>query len=139
MHFSINKLGYTLVGYKIYFIFLYFQFFVTYLLEELLERTQRKAARWISNDFKQQSSVSSMLKKLDLASLEDRRCDARLVLLYKILHQNVAVPMDDLGIERSPRATRGLYTKDKLLYSSTSMQNDRKETAFCCQNSSSME
>ena len=72
--------------------------------KHLLERTQRKAARWISNDYKQQSSVTSMLKKLDLASLEDSRCEARLVLLSKILYQNVAVPMDDLGVERSPRA-----------------------------------
>ena len=56
-----------------------------------------------------------MLSKLNLESLEDRRRDARLVLLYKILNKNVAVPMDELGLVRSPRATQGLYTKDKLL------------------------
>ena len=56
-----------------------------------------------------------MLSKLNLESLEDRRRDARLVLLYKILNENVAVPIDELGLVRSPRATRGLYTKDKLL------------------------
>ena len=83
--------------------------------KQRLERTQRKAARWISSDYKRHSSVTSMLSQLNLESLEDRRRDARLVLLYKILNEHVAVPMDELGLARSPRATRGLYTKDKLL------------------------
>ena len=85
--------------------------------KQRLERTQRKAARWISSDYKRHSSITSMLSKLNLESLEDRRRDARLVLLYKILNEQVAVdlPMDELGFVRSPRATRGLYTKDKLL------------------------
>ena len=52
--------------------------------KQRLEGTQRKAARWISNDYKRQSSVTSMLSKLELESLEDGPCDARLVWLYKI-------------------------------------------------------
>ena len=41
--------------------------------KQRLERTQRKAARWISSDYKRHSSVTSMLSKLNLESLEDSR------------------------------------------------------------------
>ena len=81
----------------------------------LLEKTQRKAARWICHDFRQHSSVTKMLEALNLESLEERRRTARLVFLYKILHEEVAVITEDLGIVKNPRAPRGLVTQDKLL------------------------
>ena len=40
---------------------------------------------------------------------------ARLVLLHKILHEEVAIPSEELGLYKNPRATRGLATTDKLL------------------------
>ena len=80
----------------------------------LLEKTQRKAARWICHDFRQRSSVTQMLESLNLETLEERRRVARLVFLYKILHEEVAVTPDDLGILKNQRASRGLVTKDKL-------------------------
>ena len=52
---------------------------------------------------------------LGLEPLEERRRVARLVLLYKILHEVVAIPSEELGLYRNPRATRGLATTDKLL------------------------
>ena len=82
--------------------------------KSLLERTQRKAARWICNDFSQRSSVTHMLESLNLEPLEERRRMSRLVFLYKILHEQVAVPADEIGLCRNPRAARGLVTQDKL-------------------------
>ena len=82
--------------------------------KSLLEKTQRKAARWICSNFQQQSSVTQMLKSLNLEPLEERRRISRLVFLYKILNGKVAVPADELGITRNPRAPRGLVTQDKL-------------------------
>ena len=55
-----------------------------------------------------------MLESLNLETLEERRRVARLVFLYKILHEEVAVTPDDLGILKNQRASRGLVTKDKL-------------------------
>ena len=80
-----------------------------------LEMVQRKAARWICNDYGRHSSVKQMLQKLNLEPLEERRRVARLVLMYKILNQEIAVPPEDLGLQRNPRATRGNYTQDKLI------------------------
>ena len=58
-----------------------------------LERVQRRAARWVSNDYSYQSSVTTMLNNLKWRSLQHRRDDARLVLFYKIIHGLVAFPM----------------------------------------------
>ena len=85
-----------------------------------LEMTQRKAARWVQNNYSRQASVTDMLSNLSLEPLEERRRIARLTFMYKILHDVVAVPQQDLGIARNPRATRGLYTRDKLFVPQTS-------------------
>ena len=81
----------------------------------MLESVQRKAARWITNDHRRTSSVTAMLQSLQLDTLEERRKVSRLTFMYKIINNHVAVPMADLGLERNPRATRGLATRDKLV------------------------
>ena len=81
----------------------------------LLESVQRKAARWIMADFRRTSSVTAMLQDLQLPTLENRRKDCRLTLMYKILNEEVAVPMHELDLARNPRASRGLATQDKFV------------------------
>ena len=76
---------------------------------------QRKASRWICNDYGRHSSVTNMMANLRLETLEERRRITRLTFMYKILHDVVAVPPEELGIQRNPRASRGLYTRDKLI------------------------
>jgi hypothetical protein len=56
-----------------------------------LERVQRKAARFISSNYRRRASVTTMLTHLDLPSLQLRRETARLTMLYKIHHQEVRV------------------------------------------------
>ena len=56
-----------------------------------------------------------MLKSLNLEHLEDRRRWSRLVLLYKVLHNEVSLTLEDLDIQRNPRAVRCRSPKDKLL------------------------
>ena len=80
-----------------------------------LEGIQRRAARWITNDYRKCASVTTMLESLQLDTLEERRRQARLTLLYKIVNGEVAIPPDELGIRLNPRASRGLATKTKLL------------------------
>ena len=77
----------------------------------LLEGVQRRAARWISADYKRYSSVTAMQQSLGLVPLEERRRLSRLAMLYKVLHDDVAISASDLDIHRNPRATRGLQHK----------------------------
>ena len=60
---------------------------------EKIEMVQRRAARWVTNDYSPYSSVSNMLSNLGWRSLENRRYDARLITFYKVVHGLVAIPV----------------------------------------------
>ena len=53
---------------------------------QLLEQVQRKAARFITGDYKTRTpgSMTNMLKELNIPTLQQRRKDDRLTFLYKI-------------------------------------------------------
>ena len=53
---------------------------------------QRRAARFVCNRYYNTSSVTDMLSQLQWESLEERRNKARLVMMYKVVHQLVAIP-----------------------------------------------
>ena len=91
----------------------------------ILERVNRRAARLVFNKSWKQQDVSptALLKQLGWQQLEDRRKHQRLVMLYKIANQYVAIPPSKLV---SPgRTTRGHSRKfqtirttcDKVKYS----------------------
>ena len=66
-----------------------------------LEKIQRKAARFIKNDYKSTTpgSVTNMLIDLDLQTLQDRRKDKRLCFLYSISKGKVpAIPASEFLI-----------------------------------------
>jgi hypothetical protein len=52
-----------------------------------LEQIQRNGARFITGDYKSrhEEAVTNMLKDLDLPTLQDRRTNAKLVFLYKVV------------------------------------------------------
>ena len=60
-----------------------------------LEMVQRRAARWVTNRYHNTSSVTDMLHDLEWRSLEQRRADSRLCMLYKIRNNLVAINEDD--------------------------------------------
>ena len=68
-----------------------------------LEMVQRRAARFVCKDYRRDSSVSAMLKELGWPSLEDRRKEARLVLLFKVAKGLVAI---DHTAYLTPNTTR---------------------------------
>ena len=75
-----------------------------------IEMVQRRAARYVTNRQRHTSSVGDMLH-LKWRSPEDRRRDARLVMMYKISHDKVAVSKSDrLSGPPSPRDTPELCT-----------------------------
>lgn len=80
----------------------------TGLLIRQTEAVQRRAARWVYSDFRRTSSVTGMLNALSWRTLEQRRADARLVLMYKIVHEQVAIPSAQLV--RPSRISRSSHT-----------------------------
>ena len=69
-----------------------------------IEMLQRRAARWVCNDFSY-SSVTEMLDNLGWRSLELRRYDARIAMFYKIVYGLVAIPVQSC-FERPSVQTR---------------------------------
>jgi hypothetical protein len=70
-----------------------------------IEMVQRRAIRWIHNNYSTYDSVSDMQQSLGIRSLENRRTDAKIVLFYKIVHSLVAVPIPTY-LEKPRRLTR---------------------------------
>ena len=67
----------------------------THRLTDQLEMVQRRAARWVTGRYYNTSSVTGMLHSLDWRTLEQRRVDSRLCVLYKIRNRLVAVEEGD--------------------------------------------
>ena len=61
-------------------------------LSAMLEKVQRRAARFVLNDYSHHSSVTNMLSRLQWDSLEFRRKKSRLHMLYKSIHGLAAFP-----------------------------------------------
>ena len=64
-----------------------------YLIDNI-EKIQRRAARWVLSDHRQQSSVTNMLNQLHWPTLQLRRYVSRLSQIHKIVyHHNTAINM----------------------------------------------
>ena len=59
-----------------------------------LEKIQRRAARFILNDYKYSwhTSVSQLLHDVNLPSLQSQRSNSKAIMLYKIIHNLVYQP-----------------------------------------------
>lgn len=76
-----------------------------------LESVQRRAARFVHNDYHRKSSVTNMMKSLGWKPLAERRREQRLLLLFKIVNDLVALPTDSLDLELNNRTQRKLNSK----------------------------
>ena len=70
---------------------------------------QRRAARFVTGRYRRTSSVADMLEGLDWRSLQQRRSDQRLTMLYKIVNEQVAIPRDDFLRFAPPRRSRSSH------------------------------
>ena len=61
-----------------------------------LEMVQRRAARMVFSDHRRTSSVSSMLQQLQWPTLQERRAQARVTMMFRIVHHLVDVPTNNL-------------------------------------------
>jgi hypothetical protein len=60
-----------------------------------IERVQRSAARFVVGDYRRTSSVTDMLSTLNWPSLQERRRQNSIVMLYKIHHDLVDIKCQD--------------------------------------------
>ena len=60
-----------------------------------IERVQRRAARYVYNDYRNDSSVTDMLNRLNWKPLQERRLDIRICLFYTIVNRLVVVPTEN--------------------------------------------
>ena len=59
-----------------------------------LEKVQRRAARFVCNNYDPMHSVTAMIDELNWQILENHRNNSRLCLLFKIMWQQIHVPTD---------------------------------------------
>ena len=60
-----------------------------------LEAVQRRSDHWATHDYQRTCTVTQMIKDLNWRTLEQRRIDSRLTLMYKITYDLVAIPAED--------------------------------------------
>ena len=87
-----------------------------------LEMVQQRAARYVTNIHRNSSSVSDMLYGLNWRSLQDRRKDARLCMLYKVDRRLVAIIKDRRLI--SPKR------KTRNRFQTIGCKTDRRKMSF---------
>ena len=61
-----------------------------------VEMVQRRATRWILNSYSPYQSVTELQQQLNLRTLEQRRVDAKVIMMFKIIHGLVAIPYPPL-------------------------------------------
>ena len=76
--------------------------------KDKIEKVQRRAARFASNNFRHKASVSEMLHNLGWQSLDGRRQDQRLVLYYKIINGLTSVETEDILTPADSRTRKNL-------------------------------
>ena len=61
-----------------------------------IEAVQRRAAKYVTNNYSSYASVSDMLTHLQWTSLNNQRESLKIIMLYKIIHQLVDIPKPNL-------------------------------------------
>ena len=70
-----------------------------------IEMVQKRGARYVKQEFHHMASVTALLEDLQWPELAQRRREARLALMYKIIHGKVAIPVDDI-LKQPDKRTR---------------------------------
>jgi hypothetical protein len=76
-----------------------------------VEAVQRRAARFIMNDYGRKSSVTAMLSEIQLPTLQDRRLNQRLATMHKIIYNNIELTLTD-HLEFNTRETSTSSTRN---------------------------
>ena len=79
----------------------------TSILVNKIETVQLQAAQFICNNYCRRSSVSEMLKDLNLPTLEARREYNQIVMMFKIVNKLVSIPVESPIVTLNSMPTRG--------------------------------
>ena len=58
-----------------------------------VEMVQRRATRWILSSYSPNQSVTELQQQLNLKMLEQRRVGAKVIIVFKIIHGLIAIPV----------------------------------------------
>ncbi len=83
-----------------------------------VEMIQRRAARYVTNRFRNTSSVSNMLDHLHWETLQSRRQKQQLVMLYKIIHNLVEISPTPY-LQTAASSTRSAHNLRFIPYSTS--------------------
>ena len=65
------------------------------LVVDKLEKIQRAAARFVTQNYRQTASVTSLIQNLGWTDLKTRRKNYRLLCMFKILNELVEITIND--------------------------------------------
>ena len=80
-----------------------------------LEKIQRSAARFVTQNYRQTASVTSLLQNLGWTDLKIRRKNSRLVSMFKIFNELVEIPINDRLIPRTEEHVVGTIRPINIL------------------------
>ena len=72
-----------------------------------LEKNQRSAARFVTQNYRQTASVTSLIQNLRWTDLKTRRINSRFLFVFKILNELVEIPINDHLILADKRTCGG--------------------------------
>ena len=88
-----------------------------------IDKIQKRAARWVFNDYSWETSNSELQAKLAWPSLTQRRKQSRLSIFYKIIHFEIAIQI-------STRYTRHTSNSDISHFRKLSSKTDNYNFSF---------
>ena len=86
-----------------------------------LEKIQRAAARFVTQNYRQTASVTSLIQNLGWTDLKTRRKNPRLLCIFKILNEIVEIPINDRLIPADRRARGGHNQAYKHIRANTTL------------------
>ena len=91
-----------------------------------LEGVQRRAARFVTNDYNYTSSVTAMMRALEWESLQQHRQESKAVMMYRIVNSLVDIPPEQHMHPQGTAVTRGHQSRFMVPYS----RKDTHRTTF---------
>ena len=86
-----------------------------------IEKIQRAAARFVTRNYRQTSSVTSLIQNLGWTDLKTRRKNSRLLCMLKILNELVEIPINDRLIPADRRTRSGHNRAYKHIRANTTL------------------
>ena len=86
-----------------------------------LEKNQRSTARFVTQNYRQAASMTSLIQDLGWTDLKTRRTHSRLVSMFKSLNELVKIPINDCFIPADRRARGGHNQAYKHIRANTTL------------------